>query len=120
MSDPSVFRTFVAEALEQRLQEGIRHAAGLGAAGAEAFVTVSRSRRAKVQNGHLEDLTASKRGGLGVRVIRAGGKGFRTGIATTTDLPPRISATSSPRPGNSARWATRTPGCGRRSPPGSR
>jgi PmbA protein len=86
MSDPSVFRTFVAEALEQRLQEGIRHALGLGAAGAEAFVTVARSRRAKVQNGALQDLTTSKRGGLGVRVLRAGDKGLRTGIATTTDF----------------------------------
>jgi PmbA protein len=86
MSDQSTFRTFLDEALEQRLQEGIRHAAGLGAAGAEAFVSVSRSRRAKVQNGTLQDLSTSKRGGLGVRVLRAGAKGLRTGIATSTDL----------------------------------
>jgi PmbA protein len=84
MTDP--FRTFIPEALEARLQEGIQHALSLGAEGAEAFISVSRSRKAKVQNGALEDLTASKRGGLGVRVIRAGGKGFRTGLATTTDL----------------------------------
>jgi PmbA protein len=80
------FTTFIPEALEARLQDGIRHALQLGAAGAEAFISVSRSRKAKVQNGNLEDLSLSKRGGLGVRVIRAGGKGFRTGLATTTDL----------------------------------
>jgi PmbA protein len=86
MSDPSRFRTFLSEALEQRLREGIGHALELGAAGAEAFVSVSRSRRAKVQNGTLQDLSTSKRGGLGVRVLRAGSKGLRTGIATSTDL----------------------------------
>lgn len=84
MTDP--FRTFIPESLEARLQDGIRQAQKLGAEGAEAFVSVSRGRKAKVQNGALEDLTTSKRGGLGVRVIRAGGKGFRTGLATTTDL----------------------------------
>jgi len=86
MSDPSIFRTFLGESLEQRLQEGIRSALALGAEGAEAYVTVSRSRRAKVQNGALQDLSTSKRGGLGVRVLRAGAKGLRTGIATSTDL----------------------------------
>jgi len=86
MSDPAIFRTFVGEALEERLQDGIRHATGLGAAGAEAYVTVSRGRRAKVQNGALQDLSTSKRGGVGVRVLRAGPKGLRAGIATTTDL----------------------------------
>jgi PmbA protein len=80
------FTTFIPESLEARLQEGIQHALSLGAEGAEAFISVSRSRKAKVQNGALEDLTVSKRGGLGVRVLRAGGKGFRTGLATTTDL----------------------------------
>lgn len=75
-------RQFIPENLEARLQEGIRHAQSLGADGAEAFVSVSRSRKAKVQNGALEDLSTSKRGGLGVRVLRGG----RTGIATTTDL----------------------------------
>ncbi|WP_026853621.1 TldD/PmbA family protein [Geothrix fermentans] len=84
MIDP--FRTFIPETLESRLQDGIRHALSLGAEGAEAFVSVSRSRKAKVQNGALENLTTSKRGGLGVRVIRNGGKGYRTGLATTTDL----------------------------------
>jgi PmbA protein len=82
----SPFTTFIPESLEARLQDGIHHAQKLGAEGAEAFISVSRSRKAKVQNGHLEDLTISKRGGLGVRVIRGGGKGFRTGLATTTDL----------------------------------
>jgi PmbA protein len=86
MSDPSVFQTYIAAALEDRLRAGIAHAMDLGADGAEAFVTVSRGRRAKVQNGVLQDLTASKRGGIGVRVLRAGPKGVRTGIATTTDL----------------------------------
>lgn len=80
------FPTFIPEALEARLQDGIQHALSLGAEGAEAFISVSRSRKAKVQNGTLEDLTVSKRGGLGVRVIRAGSGGFRTGLATTTDL----------------------------------
>ena len=80
------FTTFIPEALEARLQDGIAHALKLGAEGAEAFISLSRSRKAKVQNGTLEDLTASKRGGLGVRVIRAGTEGFRTGLATTTDL----------------------------------
>lgn len=84
MTDP--FAAFIPEALEARLQDGIAHAMRLGAEGAEAFLSVSRSRQAKVQNGALEDLTTSKRGGLGVRVIRAGGQGFRTGLATTTDL----------------------------------
>ena len=86
MSDAAVFRTYLGEALEARLQDGLRHALALGAEGAEAFVSVSRSRRAKVQNGALEDLTTSKRGGLGVRVLRGGPKGLRTGIATSTDL----------------------------------
>lgn len=76
------FRTLIPEPLEARLQEGIRHALALGAEGAEAYVSVSRSRKAKVRNGQLEDVTASKRGGVGVRVIRGG----RTGIATSTDL----------------------------------
>ena len=86
MLDTSVFRTYVGEALEDRLRAGIDHAMALGADGAEAFVTVSRGRRAKVQNGALQDLTTSKRGGVGVRVLRAGAKGVRTGIATSTDL----------------------------------
>lgn len=84
MTDP--FRSFIPESLETRLQDGIAHAMKLGAEGAEAFLSVSRARKAKVQNGALEDLSASKRGGLGVRVIRAGAKGFRTGLATTSDL----------------------------------
>jgi len=83
MSDAA---TFIPESLEARLQDGIQHALSLGAEGAEAFLSVSRSRKAKVQNGQLEDLSVSKRGGLGVRVIRAGYKGFCTGLATTTDL----------------------------------
>jgi len=78
----SVFRSFISESLEQQLQRGIQHALGLGADGAEVFLSVSRSRKAKVQNGALEDLTTSKRGGLGVRVLRGG----RTGIATTSNL----------------------------------
>ena len=86
MLDTSVFRTYVGEALEDRLRAGIDQAMALGADGAEAFVTVSRGRRAKVQNGALQDLTTSKRGGVGVRVLRAGAKGVRTGIATSTDL----------------------------------
>jgi len=77
-----IFRQFIPEALEERLQEGTQHALALGADGAEAFVTVSRSRKAKVQNGALEDLSTSKRGGLGVRVLRDG----QTGIATTSNL----------------------------------
>ena len=81
-TDSKIFSSFISESLEQRLQEGLRHAMTLGADGAEAYVHVSRSRKAKVQNGALEDLSTSKRGGLGVRVIRGG----RTGIATTTDL----------------------------------
>ena len=86
MSQSEEFRSFIPEALEDRLQAGIRAALALGAEGAEAYVSVSRSRKAKVQTGALEDLTTSKRGGLGVRVLRAGGRGLRTGIATTTDL----------------------------------
>ena len=86
MSDQAVFRSFVSPLLEDRLQEGLRHAQSLGAEGAEAYLSVSRSRRAKVQNGALEDLSTSKRGGLGVRVLRRGEHGLRTGIATTTDL----------------------------------
>ena len=82
MTDAELFHHYLPEALEEKLQDGIRHAMGLGADGAEAYLSVSRSRKAKVQNGALEDLTTSKRGGLGVRVLRDG----RTGIATTTDL----------------------------------
>jgi len=78
----SVFRSFIPDVLEQQLHHGIRHAIGLGADGAEAYLSVSRSRKAKAQNGALEDLSTSKRGGLGVRVLRGG----RTGIATTTNL----------------------------------
>ena len=81
-----MLRSFLPESLESRLQEGIQHAVAQGAAGAEAFVSVSRSRKAKVQNGQLEDLTSSKRGGIGVRVLREGPGGIKTGIATTTDL----------------------------------
>lgn len=84
--NPDTFRRFIPEQLEACLLDGIRSAMAAGAAGAEAFISVSRSRKAKVQNGNLEDLTASKRGGLGVRVLREGGGGLRTGIATTTDL----------------------------------
>jgi PmbA protein len=86
MNESTVFRSFLPESLEARLQAGIRAALALGADGAEAYVTVSRSRRAKVQNGVLEDLTTSKRGGLGVRVLRGSPAGVRIGIATTTDL----------------------------------
>jgi len=86
MSDQAVFRSFLSPSLEDRLQDGLRYARELGAEGAEAYVSVSRSRRAKVQNGALEDLSTSKRGGLGVRVLRRGAKGLGTGIATTTDL----------------------------------
>ena len=82
MTDAALFHHYLPESLEAKLQAGIRHAMTLGADGAEAFVSVARSRKAKVQNGALEDLTTSKRGGLGVRVLRGG----RTGIATTTDL----------------------------------
>ena len=80
------FSTFIPESLEGRLQDGMAHAMGLGAEGAEAFLSVSHSRKAKVQNGSLQDLTVSKRGGLGVRVLRGGAKGLRAGLATTTDL----------------------------------
>jgi PmbA protein len=82
MTDAALFHHYLPQSLEERLQEGIRHAMSLGAEGAEAYLSVSRSRKAKVQNGSLEDLTTSKRGGLGVRVLRDG----RTGISTTTDL----------------------------------
>ncbi len=81
-----MLQTFIPKSLESRLQEGIRHAEKLGATGAEAFVSVSRSRKAKVQNGVLEDLSVSKRGGIGVRVLRSGDKGIKVGSATTTDL----------------------------------
>jgi PmbA protein len=82
MTSEALFHHYLPETLEEKLQEGIRHAMSLGADGAEAYLSVSRSRKAKVQNGALEDLTTSKRGGLGIRVLRDG----RTGIATTTDL----------------------------------
>ncbi|MFN8009839.1 MAG: TldD/PmbA family protein [Holophagaceae bacterium] len=85
-TDPNAFRAFIPASLEQALEDGLRHAMALGAAGAEAYVTVSRSRKAKVKNGVLDDLTASKRGGLGVRVLRGDGAGLACGLATTTDL----------------------------------
>ncbi|MBI4912954.1 MAG: TldD/PmbA family protein [Acidobacteria bacterium] len=81
-----MFRKLVPEDLEERLREGIASAMRAGACGAEAFVTVSRSSRAKVQDGVLQDLSTSKRGGLGARVLRRGKSGIQTGIATTTDL----------------------------------
>jgi PmbA protein len=81
-----VFRSFLSSDLETKLASGLAGAMAGGACGAEAFVSVSRSRRARVQNGALEDLSTSKRGGLGIRVLREGPKGIRTGIATTTDL----------------------------------
>ena len=80
------FESFIPQSLEARLQDGLAHAMSLGAEGAEAFISVSHSRKAKVQNGALQDLTVSKRGGLGVRVLRGGAKGLRAGLATTTDL----------------------------------
>jgi PmbA protein len=82
MTTAELFHHYLSASLEERLQEGIQHAMNLGADGAEAYLSVSRSRKAKVQNGVLEDMTTSKRGGLGVRVLREG----RTGMATTTDL----------------------------------
>ncbi len=81
-----VFRSFLSTELEAKLAAGIAGAMALGASGAEAFVSVSRSRRARIQNGALEDLSTSKRGGLGVRVLRESVDGVRTGIATSTDL----------------------------------
>jgi PmbA protein len=84
--DSALFRSHLDEPLEQRLRAALEQAMALGAEGAEAFVSVSRSRRAKVRNGNLEDLSTSKRGGLGLRILRGGSKGLRTGIATTTDL----------------------------------
>jgi PmbA protein len=82
MHHPDIFRSLIPQDLEERLQQGIRQAGLLGAEGAEAFVSVSRSRKAVARNGVLEDLTVSKRGGVGVRVLRDG----RTGLATTSDL----------------------------------
>lgn len=78
----NVFQELISPSLEDQLQKGIAYAMSLGADGAEAYVSVSRSHKAKVQNGHLEDVTTSKRGGLGVRVIHQG----RTGLATTSHL----------------------------------
>lgn len=80
--EQAAFHTLIPEALEARLQEGIRHALALGADGAEAFVRVSRMRRAKVQNGVLDALSTSKQGGLGLRVLQGG----RSGIVTSSDL----------------------------------
>lgn len=81
-----VYQQFISSALVERLQDGIRHAMNLGATGAEVYTSVSRSRKAKVQNGSLEDLTTSKRGGIGVRVLRKGTQGLRVGLASSTDL----------------------------------
>ena len=86
MRDEPAFRSMIPEDLESAVDAGIRYATSLGASGAEAFLSVSRSRKAVVQNGALEDLTSSKRGGLGVRVMRQGSSGIRIGSATTTDL----------------------------------
>ena len=46
-ADPQIFRAFIPGELEEALHQGIRHAMALGAEGAEAFVSVSRSRKAK-------------------------------------------------------------------------
>jgi PmbA protein len=76
----------IAQDLEDAVMAGIQYAKTLGAYGAEAYLSVSRSRRAKSQNGTLEDLTRSKRGGLGVRVLRQGTNGICVGSATTSDI----------------------------------
>jgi PmbA protein len=76
----------IAQDLEDAVMAGVEYAKTLGACGAEAFLSVSRSSRAKVQNGVLEDLTRSKRGWLGVRVLRQGSGGIRVGSTTTSDL----------------------------------
>ncbi|MDR1841208.1 MAG: TldD/PmbA family protein [Holophagales bacterium] len=76
----------ISQELEDAVTTGVRYVKTLGACGAEAYLSVSRSRRAKSQNGVLEDLTRSKRGGLGVRVLRQGPDGIRVGSATTSDL----------------------------------
>jgi PmbA protein len=86
MQNESVFRSMIAQELEDAVMAGIRYAKILGAYGAEAYLSVSRSRRAKIQNGVLEDLTRSKRGGLGVRVMRQGADGICIGSATTSDM----------------------------------
>jgi len=86
MHDEQLFRSIIAHDLENAVMAGIRYAKTLGACGAEAYLSVSRSRRAKVQNGVLEDLTRSKRGGLGVRVMRQGADGICIGSTTTSDI----------------------------------
>ena len=80
------FESFIPQDLEARLRDGVAHAMALGASGAEVFASVARSRRAKAQDGVLQDLTTSKRGGLGVRVLREDAAGVRVGLASTTDL----------------------------------
>jgi PmbA protein len=89
MRDEMAFRAMIGKDLEDAAMEGIQYAMSLGACGAEAFLSVSKSRKAKVQNGALEDLTRSKRGGVGVRALCRGPKGIRTGIATSSDLSSR-------------------------------
>jgi len=86
MHNESVFISMIPQDLEDAVMTGIQHAKTLGAFGAEAYLSVSRSRRAKVQNGVLEDLTSSKRGGLGVRVLRQGQNGISIGSTITSDL----------------------------------
>jgi len=86
MQHESIFRSMATIELEDAAMAGINHAKALGACGAEAFISVSKSRKAKIQNGSLEDLTTSKRGGIGFRLLRQGNNGIRIGSATTTDL----------------------------------
>lgn len=86
MSDETVFRTFISESLENRLQDGIQYALKLGAIGAEVFVKISHYNKADVQDGILQNLSTSKRGGISVRVLSKSNLGIHTGITTSTNL----------------------------------
>lgn len=58
------------------LDRALERAAALGDAEVEVYGERSTSRRVKVYEGEVEQLTAARRAGLGVRVVRGGAVGY--------------------------------------------
>ncbi|HSL96895.1 MAG TPA: DNA gyrase modulator, partial [Thermoleophilia bacterium] len=66
------------------LDAALERAGALGDADVEVYGERSTSRRVKVYGGEVEQLTAARRSGLGVRVVRGGAAGY----AYTSELSP--------------------------------
>ncbi|RPI31655.1 MAG: TldD/PmbA family protein, partial [Actinomycetota bacterium] len=67
------------------LDAALERAGALGDADVEVYGERSTSRRVKVYGGEVEQLTAARRSGLGVRVVRGGAAGY----AYTSELSPQ-------------------------------